>query len=106
MGNPRADWCYRTEPVPGLNGRALDYPRGKVIGGSSAINGMIYMRGQAADYDHWHQLGNPGWGWNDVLPLFTRSEHRDGPDDALHGQGGEWRVEKMRLSWRVLDVFS
>ncbi|RYJ00561.1 MAG: choline dehydrogenase, partial [Acetobacteraceae bacterium] len=76
MGNPRADWCYSTEPVPGLKGRALGYPRGKVIGGSSAINGMIYMRGQAADYDHWRQLGNVGWAWDDVLPLFRRSERR------------------------------
>jgi choline dehydrogenase-like flavoprotein len=104
MGNPRADWCYSTEPVPGLNGRALGYPRGKVIGGSSAINGMIYMRGQAADYDHWRQLGNPGWAWDDVLPLFRRSEHRLEADE-FHGGEGEWRVEKMRLSWKVLDLF-
>jgi choline dehydrogenase len=104
MGNPRADWCYATEPVPGLNGRSLSYPRGKVIGGSSSINGMIYMRGQAADYDHWRQLGNDGWSWSDVLPHFRRSERRDGIDEH-HGTGGEWRVEKMRLSWRVLDLF-
>lgn len=105
MGNPRADWCYRTEPVPGLNGRSLGYPRGKVIGGSSAINGMIYMRGQAADYDHWRQLGNPGWGWDDVLPHFMRSEHREGEPSPHHGLDGELRVEKMRLSWKVLDLF-
>lgn len=105
MGNPRADWCYRTEPVPGLNGRSLGYPRGKVIGGSSAINGMIYMRGQAADYDHWRQLGNPGWGWDDVLPHFLRSERRAGEASPHHGQDGELRVEKMRLSWKVLDLF-
>ncbi len=74
MGNPRIDWCFQTEAEPGLNGRALNYPRGKVLGGCSAINGMIYMRGQAADYDHWRQLGNPGWAWDDVLPLFKRSE--------------------------------
>ena len=74
MGNPRADWMFQTEKEPGLNGRSLGYPRGKVIGGSSAINGMIYMRGQAADYDHWRQLGNPGWGWDDVLPHFLRGE--------------------------------
>ena len=74
MGNPRTDWCLKTEPDPGLNGRALNYPRGKVLGGCSAINGMIYMRGQAADYDHWRQLGNAGWAWDDVLPLFKRSE--------------------------------
>jgi choline dehydrogenase len=104
MGNPRADWLYRTEPVPGLNGRSLAYPRGRVIGGSSAINGMIYMRGQAADYDHWRQLGNPGWSWDDVLPYFRKSESRDGADD-LHGQSGEWRVERQRLRWQVLDLF-
>ena len=88
MGNPRADWCFKTEPVPGLNGRALDYPRGRVIGGSSAINGMIYMRGQAADYDHWRQLGNPGWSWDDVLPYFKKSEHRQGEAGEHHRQGG------------------
>jgi hypothetical protein len=71
IGNPRSDWMFKTEAEPGLNGRALNYPRGKVIGGSSAINAMIYMRGQAADYDHWRQLGLTGWGWNDVLPLFA-----------------------------------
>ncbi len=105
MGNPRADWCYRTEPVPGLNGRSLSYPRGRVIGGSSAINGMIYMRGQAADYDHWRQLGNPGWSWDDVLPYFKHSERHDGAASPYHGQTGEWRVEKMRHSWKVLDLF-
>lgn len=104
MGNARADWCYATEPVPGLNNRSLGYPRGKVIGGCTSINGMIYMRGQAADFDGWRQLGNPGWGWDDVLPYFTKSEDRDG-SDPLHGRGGEWRVEKMRLSWPVLDLF-
>ncbi len=71
MGNPRTDWCFKTEPEPGLNGRALSYPRGKVLGGCSAINGMIYMRGQAADYDHWRQLGNAGWAWDDVLPCSS-----------------------------------
>jgi choline dehydrogenase len=105
MGNPRADWCFKTEPEEGLNGRALNYPRGKVIGGCSAINGMIYMRGQAADYDHWRQLGNPGWGWDDVLPYFIKSEDRAGAADPKHGSGGEWRVERQRLSWKVLDVF-
>jgi choline dehydrogenase len=105
MGNPRADWCFKTEPEPGLNGRALNYPRGKVIGGCSAINGMIYMRGQAADYDHWRQLGNPGWGWDDVLPYFIKSEHREGQAHPKHGSGGEWRVERPRLTWKVLDTF-
>ena len=74
IGNPRSDWMFKTEPEPGLNGRSLNYPRGKVIGGSSAINAMIYMRGQAADYDHWRQLGLAGWGWDDVLPYFKRHE--------------------------------
>src|SRR6202140_249036 len=91
IGNPRSDWMYKTEPEPGLNGRTLNYPRGKVVGGSSAINAMIYMRGQAADYDHWRQLGLTGWGWDDVLPFFKRLEdHFLGASDA-HGVGGEWR---------------
>ena len=74
MGNPRTDWGLKTDPEPGLNGRALNYPRGRVLGGCSSINGMIYMRGQARDYDHWRQLGNPGWSWEDVLPYFIKSE--------------------------------
>ncbi|MGO1118801.1 GMC family oxidoreductase [Rhodovibrionaceae bacterium A322] len=106
MGNPRTDWCFKTEPDKGLNGRSLAYPRGKVLGGCSSINGMIYMRGQARDYDTWRQMGNQGWGWDDVLPLFKRSEdHFQGGTD-LHGQGGEWRVEEQRLSWEVLDAFA
>ena len=105
QGDPRTDWCWRTEAEPGLGGRALNYPRGKVLGGCSAINGMIYMRGQAADYDHWRQQGNPGWGWQDVLPLFLRHEdHVDGRS-AFHGAGGPWRVERQRLSWAILDAF-
>lgn len=105
MGNPRADWCFKTEAEPGLNGRALNYPRGKVIGGCSAINGMIYMRGQASDYDQWRQLGNPGWGWDEVLPYFLRSEDQSRGSDELHAAGGDWRVEDMRLTWDVLDRF-
>jgi choline dehydrogenase len=105
-GNPRVDWCFKTENEPGLGGRALGYPRGKVLGGCTAINGMIYMRGQAADYDHWRQLGLAGWGWDDVLPYFKRSEDNVRlRDDALHGTGGEVRVEEMRLSWEILDAF-
>ena len=104
MGNPRTDWGYRTVPEPGLNGRALAYPRGKVMGGCSSINGMIYMRGQAADYDHWRQLGNPGWGWDDVLPLFRKSEDHHSLAGPFHGQGGELRVERQRLSWPILDA--
>ncbi len=104
MGNPRTDWCYSTEKEKGLNGRSLAYPRGRVLGGCSSINGMIYMRGQARDYDHWRQLGNPGWGWNDVLPLFRRSEDHYRLDDANHGQGGPLRVERQRLRWPILDA--
>jgi choline dehydrogenase-like flavoprotein len=104
IGNPRADWLFETEAEPGLNGRALKYPRGKVIGGSSAINGMISMRGQAADYDHWRQLGLTGWGWDDVLPVFRRLDDHFLGDTEHHGRGGEWRVERMRLRWDILDA--
>jgi len=104
IGNPRTDWGYRTAAEPGLNGRSLLYPRGKVLGGCSSINGMIYMRGQAADYDHWRQLGNTGWGWDDVLPYFKRSEDYFAGPDAVHGAGGEWRVEEQRLHWDILDA--
>jgi choline dehydrogenase len=105
IGNPRSDWCFKTEPEAGLNGRSLDYPRGKAIGGSSAINAMIYMRGQAADYDHWRQLGLAGWGWDDVLPYFKRHEdHFLGASDA-HGTGGELRIEPPRVRWDLLDAF-
>ncbi|MBE2276108.1 MAG: GMC family oxidoreductase N-terminal domain-containing protein [Rhodobacteraceae bacterium] len=102
IGNPRTDWMMKTAPEPGLNGRSLTYPRGKVLGGCSSINGMIYMRGQAADYDHWRQLGNTGWGWDDVLPYFRRSEDHWNGETALHGAGGEWRVRRQRLSWEIL----
>jgi choline dehydrogenase len=105
IGNPRSDWCFKTEPELGLNGRSLNYPRGKVIGGSSAINAMIYMRGQAADYDHWRQLGLSGWGWNDVLPYFKKHEnHFLGESDA-HAAGGEWDVSAPRVRWDLLDAF-
>src|SRR5262247_4208168 len=105
IGNPRSDWMFRTEPEEGLNGRSLAYPRGKVIGGSSAINAMIYMRGQAADYDHWRQLGLAGWGWDDVLPYFKRHEdHFLGASDH-HAVGGEWRIEAPRVRWDLLDAF-
>ncbi len=105
MNNPRPDWCFKTEAEAGLNGRALAYPRGRVLGGCSAINGMIYMRGQARDYDHWRQLGNVGWSWSDVLPYFKRSEDFAHGADPVHGTGGEWRVEDQRLSWEILDAF-
>ena len=105
IGNPRTDWCFSTEADEGLGGRALKYPRGRVLGGSSSINGMIYMRGQAADYDGWRQAGNAGWGWNDVLPYFKRAEdHYAGPSE-FHGSGGEIRVEKQRLRWDILEAF-
>ncbi|SNS13164.1 choline dehydrogenase [Noviherbaspirillum humi] len=106
IDNPRTDWRFRTEADPGLNGRSLIYPRGKVIGGSSSINGMIYMRGQVQDYDAWAQAtGDDGWRWDSVLPVFKKSEdYHEGADD-FHGAGGEWRVERQRLSWEILDAF-
>lgn len=121
IGNPRTDWLYQTEPDPGLNGRSLRYPRGKTLGGCSSINGMIYMRGQARDYDQWAALtGEPEWAWNASLPDFRRHEshwrlddegHADESFAGLHGHarlggGGEWRVEKQRLRWDILDAFS
>jgi choline dehydrogenase-like flavoprotein len=103
IGNPRTDWGFCTAPEPGLNGRSLLYPRGRILGGCSSINGMIYMRGQAADYDHWRQLGLPGWGWEDVLPYFRKSEDYVEGANEYHGVGGEWRVENQRLHWDILD---
>jgi choline dehydrogenase len=104
IGNPRSDWMFRTEPEAGLNGRSLAYPRGKVIGGCSAINAMISMRGQAADYDHWRQLGLKGWGYDDVLPAFRRLEDHFLGESEHHGVGGGWRIEAPRLSWAILDA--
>jgi choline dehydrogenase-like flavoprotein len=104
IGDPRADWMFTTEAEAGLGGRVLAYPRGKVIGGSSAINAMIYMRGQAADYDGWRQLGLPGWGWDDVLPAFLKHEDNIAGAGPFHGAGGEWRVENPRVRWDVLDA--
>jgi choline dehydrogenase len=106
IDNPRTDWRYRTEADAGLNGRSLIYPRGKVLGGSSSINGMIYMRGQAQDYDRWAELtGDASWRWDQVLPLFKKTEDHHGGGDAFHGAGGEWRVERQRLRWDILDAF-
>lgn len=105
IGNPRTDWCFDTDEVPGLNGRSLKYPRGKVLGGCSSINGMIYMRGQARDYDQWVAEGNPGWSWRELLPLFRRMEDHFAGTSEMHGAGGEWRVERQRLSWKLLDAF-
>jgi choline dehydrogenase len=107
IGNPRTDWLFNTEPEAGLNGRSLRYPRGKVLGGCSSINGMIYMRGQARDYDGWAAAtGDAEWNWQNALPDFKRHEDHYKGADAMHGAGGEWRIEKQRLSWDVLDAFS
>jgi len=114
IGNPRTDWMYNTEPDAGLNGRSLRYPRGKIVGGSSSINGMIYMRGQSRDYDHWARLtGDDTWTWANVLPAFRQHEdhylglHAEDPQYAhFHGAGGEWRVDKQRLRWEILDAFA
>lgn len=105
MNNPRTDWMMKTAPDPGLGGRELNYPRGKVVGGCSSINGMIYMRGQAADYNQWRQLGNAGWGWDDILPYFLKSEDSFHGKSDMHGVGGEWRVERQRLKWDILEKF-
>ncbi|KAJ02759.1 GMC family oxidoreductase [Sulfitobacter mediterraneus] len=104
IGNPRTDWMMKTAAEPGLNGRSLVYPRGKVLGGCTSVNGMIYMRGQAADYDHWRQLGNTGWGWDDVLPYFLKSEDHHGGNSDMHSAGGEWKVTTQRLSWDILKA--
>lgn len=107
IGNPRTDWLYQTEAEPGLNGRRLRYPRGKLLGGCSSINGMIYMRGQARDYDDWAALcGDDAWRWDACLPFFKQHEDHHAGADAMHGAGGEWRVEKQRLHWEVLDAFA
>ena len=106
IGNPRTDWCYRTEPDAGLNGRSILYARGRVLGGCSSINAMIYMRGQARDYDTWARItGDPAWGWESVLPVFRRSEDHHAGAQEFHGAGGEWRVERQRLSWEILDAW-
>ena len=105
IGNPRTDWCFRTEPEEGLNGRSIGYARGKVLGGCSSINAMIYMRGQRSDYDHWAELGCRGWSWDQVLPYFKRTEDYAHGGDALHGAGGEMRVEERRVSWEILDAW-
>ena len=109
-GNPRVDWGFKTAAEPGLNGRSLNYPRGRVIGGCSSINGMIYMRGQARDYDLWRQFGNPGWAWEDVLPYFLKHEDQLAlePDtfDGLHSRGGEWRIENARVRWDILEAWA
>ena len=105
MGNPRTDWCFTTEPEAHIGNKRINYPRGRVVGGSSSINGMIYMRGQSDDYDAWRQAGNVGWGWSDVLPYFIKSEDHFSGASEFHGAGGELRVERQRLRWDLLDAF-
>lgn len=105
INNPRTDWCYTIEPDAGLNGRQIGYARGKVLGGCSSINAMIYMRGQKSDYDHWAALGNKGWGWNDVLPVFKDFEDYQHGANEYHGVDGELRVEERRVNWEILDAW-
>jgi choline dehydrogenase len=105
IGNPRTDWCFKTEPDAGLNGRSLGYARGKVLGGCSSINAMVYMRGQRSDYDYWASLGNRGWGWDDVLPHFKRSERHFGGANEHHGGEGELHVQEPRVRWEILDAW-
>ncbi|MGZ5827075.1 MAG: GMC family oxidoreductase [Xanthobacteraceae bacterium] len=105
IGKPKTDWCYETEPEPNCNGRKIPVPRGKMLGGSSSINGMVYVRGQPHDYDVWRQLGNAGWSWDDVLPYFKKSEDHVRGADVMHGAGGELRVEEARVSWEILDAW-
>lgn len=103
--NPKVDWCYKTEPDPGLNGRSIDWPRGKVLGGSSSLNGLLYVRGQPEDYDRWRQLGNSGWGWDDVLPLFKRAENNERGADGFHGNEGPLSVSNMRIQRPICDAW-
>ncbi|TAJ95241.1 MAG: choline dehydrogenase [Gammaproteobacteria bacterium] len=105
INNPRTDWCYAIEPDPGLNGRSIGYARGKVLGGCSSINAMIHMRGQQSDFDYWASLGNRGWSWREVLPVFKRMEDYQHGADDLHGAGGELRVEERRVNWEILDAW-
>jgi len=105
MHNPAVDWRYRTAPDPGLNGRSIEWPRGKVLGGSSALNGLLYVRGQPQDYDHWRQLGCRGWGWSDVLPFFRLSERQERGADDLHGGDGPLAVSDMRAHRALCDKF-
>ena len=105
INNPRCDWCFKTDAEPGLNNRQIGYARGKGLGGSSSINAMIYMRGQRSDFDQWAALGNRGWGWDDVLPVFKASENYQHGADEFHGDQGELRVEERRVNWEILDAW-
>ncbi|MBV9237788.1 MAG: GMC family oxidoreductase N-terminal domain-containing protein [Xanthobacteraceae bacterium] len=104
IGHPGFDWCFETQPEPQLKGRKIAQPRGKVLGGSSSINGMIQIRGQAADFDHWRQLGLEGWGWDSVLPYFKRHEDFALGADNFHAVGGELGVSPQRVNWPILDA--
>lgn len=107
INNPRTDWCYKTEPEPGLNGRSIIYARGKGLGGSTLINAMLYLRGQMRDYEEWAEIsGDDGWRWDNVFPLFKEVEDSWRGENDAHGSGGEWRVEQQRLSWEILDRFA
>ena len=103
--NPKVDWCYKTEPDPGLNGRSIEWPRGKVLGGSSSLNGLLYVRGQPQDYDRWRQMGNQGWAWDDVLPLFKRAEANERGADEFHGDQGPLSVSNMRIQRLITDAW-
>ena len=105
MHNPKFDWCYVTEPDPGLNGRRIKWPRGKVLGGSSSLNGLLYVRGQAEDYDNWAAAGNPGWSFEEVLPLFQKSEDQERGEDQFHGVGGPQKVSDIRIRRKITDAF-
>ena len=103
--NPSVDWCYKTEPDPGLNGRSIEWPRGKVLGGSSSLNGLLYVRGQAQDYERWEQMGNAGWTWDEILPLFKRAENNERGADEFHGDSGPLSVSNMRISRPITDAW-
>jgi choline dehydrogenase len=103
--NPKVDWCYKTEPVEGLNGRSIEWPRGKVLGGSSSLNGLLYVRGQPQDYDRWAQMGNKGWSWDDVLPVFKRAENNERGSDEFHGNAGPLSVSDMRIQRPITDAW-
>ena len=105
MHNPETDWCFNTEEEPFCDNRKMTYPRGKTLGGSSSINGMLYIRGQSNDYNYWRQLGNVGWSWDDVLPYFKKSEDFQFGKNEFHGSGGPLKVEKIRSTFKVLDLF-
>ena len=105
MHNPNTDWCFKIQSDPGLNGRKMNYPRGKTLGGSSSINGLLYIRGQSNDYDYWRQLGNVGWGWQDVLPYFKKAENQERGESEFHGVNGPLSVSDQRIKLDLLDAF-